>query len=312
MTRLKPKGVGLGDLFFREPDEWGLRGDPYLWAEMRSFLADRPLPSSREELSDAVTSAFQELTGHPLVATRDSFAIERFAHGGMSSGHIDPAWWRSKALPLLSARLSAYRDDAARYREILESVLVKRPRRLPSGAVSAFIDAAAQELAGLADSRRWVKEQMPEDWDKDYDGSQRSLESLARGLRRQTPFGRRALLKQAIESREGHEALRILATGETADDWDGTIDSVVELILAAANPPGENPTWKLPVRAEEVSRLVTCMARLWSLYLKKEPKAADGAPFSDAVIAVWAELSGRESLSWKSVGHALRNFEHQS
>jgi hypothetical protein len=35
----------VGDLFSREPVQWGLRGDPQVWAAMRQKLAGFPMPS---------------------------------------------------------------------------------------------------------------------------------------------------------------------------------------------------------------------------------------------------------------------------
>lgn len=307
MAQGKRGASRLGELFSWEPDEWSLRGDPYLWAEMRTVLTDHPLPASKEALADSVTAAFLELTERDLYTARDPFSVERFAHGGMSSGYVDPAWWRDEALPQLAARLRAHRDEATRFREVLEAVLVKRPRRLRSEAVAAFIDDAAAEVATLADTFRWVDEQMPEGWDKQYNNPQRSLESLARALRLQTTYGRRALFKQAMLSRSGLKALQALATGDTHDDLDSAINNVVKLILAAADPRGEKPRWHHPARAEEIAQVVRCMEKLWRTHMDKEPKAADGAPFSDAVSTVWAEISGGESLSWPVIRKVLQN-----
>ncbi len=93
----------IGGLFEEEPDQWGLRGDPFLWREMREFFAEVPLPSTSSLLVEHLEAAFQRFTGHPI-STADFFFIERFAHGGMSSGHIAPEFWRNQAIPLLLER----------------------------------------------------------------------------------------------------------------------------------------------------------------------------------------------------------------
>lgn len=95
----------IGDLFKVEPSRWGLRGDPFLWLTMRMHFANRPLPSDDTELRLEIESAFESLTGHQISEER-SFYVEQFAHGGMSSGQIDPEFWRKKALPLLLRRHS--------------------------------------------------------------------------------------------------------------------------------------------------------------------------------------------------------------
>jgi hypothetical protein len=93
----------IGELFLEEPHQWGLRGDPHLWRAMREHFAAAPLPPTAAALSQALEAAFLQLTGHPLSAT-DRFFVERFAHGGMSSGHISPEFWRDTALPLIKSR----------------------------------------------------------------------------------------------------------------------------------------------------------------------------------------------------------------
>lgn len=92
-------------LFDPPPPQWGLRGDPYLWQELRRHFERTPLPPTAAELTTLLETAFETLTDHPL-ATPAPFFIERFAHGGMSSGHISPTFWRDEALPLLLARFA--------------------------------------------------------------------------------------------------------------------------------------------------------------------------------------------------------------
>jgi hypothetical protein len=93
----------IGALLEEEPIQWGLRGDPYLWREMRQRFADAPLPGTVEELIALVEQEFAVLTGHQ-VSEPEHFYIERYNHGGMSGGGISPEFWRERALPLLVAR----------------------------------------------------------------------------------------------------------------------------------------------------------------------------------------------------------------
>jgi len=90
-------------LFEDRPDQWGLRGDPYLWKAMQAHFSTTPLPADASELADLVAQAFQDLTGYPI-ATEDHFYLDEFAHGGMSSGHVSPEFWRDTAIPFLCAR----------------------------------------------------------------------------------------------------------------------------------------------------------------------------------------------------------------
>jgi hypothetical protein len=93
----------IGDLFTEEPHTWGLRGDPHLWRAMRDHLAAVPLPQTLATLVETIEAAFLALSGHPLSA-ESRFFVERFAHGGMSSGHVSPEFWRETAVPLIKER----------------------------------------------------------------------------------------------------------------------------------------------------------------------------------------------------------------
>ena len=93
------------ELFCPEPEQWGLRGDPYLWREMAFHLAATPLPDTCDEASGVLSAAFQEITGHP-VSHSDDFFCPQFDNGGMSSGMISVAFWRGSALPMLLRRFS--------------------------------------------------------------------------------------------------------------------------------------------------------------------------------------------------------------
>ena len=94
----------IGSLFEKSPHTWGLRGDPHLWDEMKSHFDGTPLPASTQELTALVEEIFASLTGHSLFES-DPFFVERFSHGGMSSGHISPKFWNETIIPLISERL---------------------------------------------------------------------------------------------------------------------------------------------------------------------------------------------------------------
>lgn len=100
------KSGTIAGLFKEEPFRWGLRGDPYLWREMRVQFNETPLPASTRELAALIEEAFTSLTGHPLSET-EAFHIERFSHGGMSSGMVSPKFWRESAIPLLQERFDS-------------------------------------------------------------------------------------------------------------------------------------------------------------------------------------------------------------
>ena len=102
----------LDFLFFPLPDQWGLRGDPYLFCHMAQYAATCELPKISNGLQSLIESLFMELTGRSLEFAED-FCCEPYAVGGMSSGYICPKWWQKEALPLLAARFDALLEPTA-------------------------------------------------------------------------------------------------------------------------------------------------------------------------------------------------------
>ena len=78
----------------------GLRGDPFLWNELREHFATTGLPATIQDFTIQVVSMFEELTDHSLFEEAP-IAVERFNSGGMSSGHIDANWWKCTGIPIL-------------------------------------------------------------------------------------------------------------------------------------------------------------------------------------------------------------------
>jgi molybdenum cofactor cytidylyltransferase len=87
----------IADLFRHEPFSWGLRGDPCLWKEMGDHFEELEAPWSIEELKRCIGSAFEALTG-ASIDSEDPVFCARYYIGGMSSGHIDPRFWRTRAI----------------------------------------------------------------------------------------------------------------------------------------------------------------------------------------------------------------------
>jgi hypothetical protein len=100
--------VPIAALFEPEPHRWGLRGDPWLWRDMRERFSAVPCPATADELEAIVTAEFERLTGHP-VTHGEMIHLEQYSHGGMSSGMVWPQFWREDALPLLRKRLEEQR-----------------------------------------------------------------------------------------------------------------------------------------------------------------------------------------------------------
>ena len=93
----------ISDLFHKKPQQWGLRGDPYLWDDLKTYFAEVELPVSETELLHQLEDAFLQLTGSTVADSAD-FYVPKYSHGGMSSGEVCTEFWRVSAIPLLIKR----------------------------------------------------------------------------------------------------------------------------------------------------------------------------------------------------------------
>jgi hypothetical protein len=98
-----PAPATIADLMREGPWQWGVRGDPHLWNDMRERLSAVPCPATADELAAVIEREFLALTGEPMSAP-DYVRLDKYNHGGMSGGLVSPKWWREKALPLLRER----------------------------------------------------------------------------------------------------------------------------------------------------------------------------------------------------------------
>lgn len=91
------------ELFAIPPQVMGARGDRYLWEAMRNYFHQKgtclPNPDG-DELRNLFESVFTELTERSI-NEREWFYIEKYAHGGMSSGYIEPKFWRDEGFEYL-------------------------------------------------------------------------------------------------------------------------------------------------------------------------------------------------------------------
>ena len=100
----------ISELFEPAPERWGLRGDPYLWEELKKHFKGKALPSSADDLQAELHKAVAALVGVNLHTDESTF-IERFSHGGMSSGSISHGFWLEFAFPMLLNRFLLCTSD---------------------------------------------------------------------------------------------------------------------------------------------------------------------------------------------------------
>jgi len=95
--------VVLSDLFVPFPQQFGLRGDSFLWGKLCGYYRAWSIDAD-SSIEDTVKDGFREITGEDFDRARDEFYNDGLAHGGMSSGHVSMDWWRRTGLPLLVNR----------------------------------------------------------------------------------------------------------------------------------------------------------------------------------------------------------------
>lgn len=108
MEDIKATSVFVSAIFEEKPKQWGFRGDPYLWEELKKEFSTVSVTISLEDFVKKFKETFEKLTGNPLTSGCHTFLF-KYAHGGMSSGQICGEFWIDKALPLLLERLKSFR-----------------------------------------------------------------------------------------------------------------------------------------------------------------------------------------------------------
>lgn len=93
-------GKTLSQIFQEVPPFWGLRGDPFLWEELKNALGNLAYPDTEEEFNSLLEKTYEQITGRTIRDLQSVF-IERFSHGGMSSGQVSPVFWIETGFPML-------------------------------------------------------------------------------------------------------------------------------------------------------------------------------------------------------------------
>ena len=85
-------------IFKQTPEQWGLRGDSYLWQALAGYLEAEPSPKDASGAKSRLSAILWNLIDPD---GPNKVHIAEFDHGGMSSGVVDKDTWRLRLEPLL-------------------------------------------------------------------------------------------------------------------------------------------------------------------------------------------------------------------
>ena len=85
-------------IFKQTPEQWGLRGDSYLWQALAGYLEAEPSPKDASGAKSRLSAILWNLIDPN---GPNKVHIAEFDHGGMSSGVVDKDTWRFRLEPLL-------------------------------------------------------------------------------------------------------------------------------------------------------------------------------------------------------------------
>ena len=99
------KYQNLSMLFEEKPEQFGTRGDFYFWEYLQEYFRCDIEMESKDEFVTSIKQQFELISGEPLKIDAMPY-VEKFAHGGISSGVLCGELWLNRAIPLLIERFS--------------------------------------------------------------------------------------------------------------------------------------------------------------------------------------------------------------
>jgi hypothetical protein len=98
------------DKIFKQPFKYGLRGDIYLWKELKTVFENTKI-NNLDEFEKLLFSTFENVTlNKPTIGK--NYGVRRYNFGGMSSGMICSDFWIEKGFPLLIERYNKEKNNS--------------------------------------------------------------------------------------------------------------------------------------------------------------------------------------------------------
>lgn len=103
LEKFNNPGNFVSKYFDPEPIQWGLRGDPHLWRDMKLKTAKTNIPISGNEFEKLLHKLFKELTGEVAIKGKNIY-VPKYETIGMSKGMVSSDFWLDKGFSLLIQR----------------------------------------------------------------------------------------------------------------------------------------------------------------------------------------------------------------
>lgn len=92
-------------IFYEQPFQWGLRGDPHLWENLKEVLGHLKADLKPEDFNKILDVKFNEIIDKEgEIVSKDEVYFKKYPPYGMSGGVVSLVWWRNIGLPLLKER----------------------------------------------------------------------------------------------------------------------------------------------------------------------------------------------------------------
>lgn len=96
-------------IFKNKPGQWGLRGDPYMWEELKNSFSGFNKNLNQTEFDEELENRFNRIIEQKgNRAIKEVVWFESFPQFGMSGGVISLKWWREIGLPLIKNKYKEF------------------------------------------------------------------------------------------------------------------------------------------------------------------------------------------------------------
>ena len=89
------------EIFNHTPNQWGLRGDPELWQELKRIFENIPAPKDQRDFNKLLELEFNAILKQGKKTSDDTMWFEHFSQQGMSGGSVSIEWWQKTGLPFI-------------------------------------------------------------------------------------------------------------------------------------------------------------------------------------------------------------------